>query len=94
MSPWTLICKGGKLLPKPEEVDERMLLIREALPPDGLAHEEDLVLWSKAMVRLDPVLNTARLTAIDSMPEQVFWQRYFGQVSCAKRTVLLYAWFF
>eukprot|EP01052_Picozoa_sp_SAG31_P043854 SAG31_NODE_7448_length_1687_cov_1.128463_3_plen_132_part_00 len=35
-SPWKLVCSGGKLIPKPEEVDESALLIREALPLDGL----------------------------------------------------------
>lgn len=34
-SPWQLVCQGGKLLPKPDNVDISALMIREALPPDG-----------------------------------------------------------
>ncbi len=75
-------CKGGQLIPKPDDLDERELQIQQCLPPDAEQPAETILLtWASALLFLDERLLELRDRAVpDIVPEIVFWQRYFGQI--------------
>lgn len=75
-------CKGGRLVPKPDDMDERELQIQQCLPPDAEQPAETILLaWASALLFLDERLLELRDRAVpDIVPEAVFWQRYFGQI--------------
>ena len=82
LSPYTHVCKGGRLISKPDELDERELLIQECLPLDAEQPTETVLLtWARALLFLDERLLELRDRAVpEIIPEVVFWQRYFGQI--------------
>lgn len=75
-------CTGGRLVPKPDDLDERELQIQQCLPPDAEQPAETILLtWARALLFLDERLLELRDRAVpDIVPEVVFWQRYFGQI--------------
>lgn len=75
-------CTGGRLIPKPDDLDESELEIQQCLPPDAEQPAEAILLtWARALLFLDARLMELHDDAVPAIvPEVVFWQRYFGQI--------------
>ena len=84
-------CEGGRLVAKPDDLDETSLQIYECLPPGAeQLPDATLMVWARALLFLDQrrgreqellTLTELHERAVpDIVPEVVFWQRYFGQI--------------